>query len=50
MFDFSGDLYGKDMRVAFVAWLRAEEKFESLAALTTQMLRDAANAKDALAR
>ena len=50
LFDFTGDLYGKDMAVAFVAWLRAEEKFDSLAALTAQMLRDAENAKDALAR
>ncbi len=50
LFDFTGDLYGKAMTVTFVAWLRAEEKFDSLDALTTQMLRDAANAKDALAR
>ncbi len=41
LFDFSGDLYGKVMEVAFVAWLRAEEKFDSLKALTAQMLRDA---------
>ncbi len=49
LFDFAGDLYGKVMDVAFVAWLRAEEKFDSLEALTTQMLRDAVDAKRALA-
>ncbi len=48
LFDFSGDLYGKTMEVSFLAWLRAEEKFESLEALTTQMQRDAANARTAL--
>ncbi len=50
LFDFTGDLYGKTMAVAFVAWLRAEERFDSLEALTTQMLRDADDARDALAR
>ncbi len=49
LFDFSGDLYGKVMAVAFIAWLRAEEKFDSLEALTAQMLRDADDAKAALA-
>ena len=50
LFDFTGDLYGKTMAVAFVAWLRPEEKFDSLDALTAQMLRDAENARDALNR
>ena len=49
LFDFEGDLYGKTMDVAFIAWLRPEEKFESLDALTTQMLKDGADAKAALA-
>ncbi|WP_246725297.1 bifunctional riboflavin kinase/FAD synthetase [Beijerinckia sp. L45] len=49
LFDFSGDLYGKVMDVAFIAWLRSEEKFDSLEALTVQMLKDAADAKAALA-
>ena len=49
LFDFEGDLYGKMMDVAFIAWLRAEEKFDSLDALTVQMLKDAADAKAALA-
>jgi riboflavin kinase/FMN adenylyltransferase len=49
LFDFEGDLYGKTMEVAFVAWLRAEEKFDSLEALKVQMLRDVENARAALA-
>ena len=49
LFDFSGDLYGREMDVAFVAWLRGEEKFASLDLLTTQMHRDAARARAALA-
>jgi riboflavin kinase/FMN adenylyltransferase len=49
LFDFSGDLYGKVVHIAFIAWLRAEEKFDSLETLTVQMLRDADDAKAALA-
>ncbi len=49
LFDFEGDLYGKTMAVDFIAWLRAEEKFEDLDALKGQMLKDAADARDRLA-
>ena len=45
LFDFSGDLYGRHLRVEFVAKLRDEEKFDGLEALTEQMQRDAANAR-----
>lgn len=45
LFDFDGDLYGKTMSVDFVAWLRAEEKFDDLATLMAQMLKDAADAR-----
>lgn len=48
LFDFSGDLYGKAMEVSFYAWLRAEERFDSLDALKAQMLKDAVAAKQAL--
>jgi riboflavin kinase/FMN adenylyltransferase len=48
LFDFSGDLYGKKIEVAFVAWIRAEEKFASLAALTTQIAEDCERAKTIL--
>jgi riboflavin kinase / FMN adenylyltransferase len=45
IFDFSGDLYGKTLEVAFVGWLRGEEKFEGMEPLIAQMRRDADNAK-----
>ena len=37
------------MEVAFVAWLRGEEKFASLELLTVQMHEDAERARAALA-
>jgi riboflavin kinase/FMN adenylyltransferase len=49
LFDFSGDLYGKTMDVAFIAWLRPELKFDGLDALKTQMVKDAAQARALLA-
>lgn len=50
VFDFSGDLYGRQVDVAFVSWLRGEAKFDSLPALITQMDEDSARARDILAR
>ncbi|WP_051414048.1 bifunctional riboflavin kinase/FAD synthetase [Pseudoxanthomonas suwonensis] len=49
LFDFSGDLYGRHLRVEFVAKLRDEEKFPDLPTLTAQMHRDAAEARRILA-
>ena len=37
MFDFQGDLYGREIAVEFVAKLREEAHFASLEALTAQM-------------
>ena len=39
-FDFSGDLYGQEVEVAFHHFLRGEAKFDSLEALTAQMAKD----------
>jgi riboflavin kinase / FMN adenylyltransferase len=50
LFDFSGDLYGQQIDVAFIAWIREEAVFNSLEALTRQMREDSARARDALAR
>ena len=45
VFDFAGDLYGREIEVEFVAKLREEERFVDLAALTRQMHVDAAQAR-----
>ena len=45
VFDFSGDLYGREIEVEFAAKLREEQHFASLEALTVQMERDAADAR-----
>jgi riboflavin kinase/FMN adenylyltransferase len=48
-FDFSRDLYGQSIEVELVSFLRAEEKFDSLEALTAQMETDCAEAGKRLA-
>ncbi len=45
LFDFSGDLYGEFCSVSFFAYLRGEEKFDSLDALMVQMRQDEAEAR-----
>ena len=44
-FDFSGDLYGQDIAVEFVSFLRGEAKFKTLDALMAQMARDCDEAR-----
>ena len=48
-FDFSGDLYGQEIEVAFHHFLRGEAKFDSLDALVAQMDEDCAEARRLLA-
>ncbi len=48
-FDFSGDLYGQEIEVAFHHFLRPEAKFDNLDALTAQMDRDCREARRLLA-
>jgi len=43
--DFEGDLYGKQLEVAFVGRIRGEEKFGSLEALKSAIARDVAAAR-----
>jgi riboflavin kinase/FMN adenylyltransferase len=50
VFDFDGDLYGRELEVEFVAKLRDEIKFDSLDALKQQMKVDAAQARDLLTK
>jgi len=50
LFDFDGDLYGQTIDVAFIGWIRHEQKFESLETLKRHMLADGAQARDALKR
>ena len=49
IFDFRGDLYGTQLSVALVGYLRPEEKFNSLDELITQMDADSAAARAILA-
>jgi riboflavin kinase/FMN adenylyltransferase len=44
-FDFSGNLYGQEIEVAFHHYLRGEAKFDSLEALIAQMDKDCAEAR-----
>lgn len=48
-FDFSGDLYGQEIEVAFHHFLRPEAKFDGLDALVAQMARDCDEARRLLA-
>ena len=50
LFDFDGDLYGQTVDVAFIGWIRHEQKFESIEALKRHMTADVAQARDALKR
>ena len=50
VFDFSGDLYGRQLEIEFVAKLRDEVKFDSLEAMKVQMQIDAARARDLLSK
>jgi riboflavin kinase / FMN adenylyltransferase len=48
LFDFKGDLYGKQVGVEFVGWIRGEERFESVAELIVQMDADSLRARELL--
>jgi len=49
LFDFKGDLYGQQLDVAFIAYIRDELKFDGVDALIVQMNDDSAKARAALA-
>jgi len=45
IFDFDQDIYGQHVQVRFRSFIRGEEKFDDLEALTDQMKRDEAGAR-----
>lgn len=49
LFDFSGDLYGQHLSVAFIDYLRPELKFDGLPALMAQIDADCEQARTILA-
>ncbi|MBP6011167.1 MAG: bifunctional riboflavin kinase/FAD synthetase [Alphaproteobacteria bacterium] len=49
IFDYAGDLYGQQIVVAFIAYLRPEMKFAGLDALKAQIAKDGEEAKRRLA-
>jgi riboflavin kinase/FMN adenylyltransferase len=49
LFDFDGDLYGKQIHVSFIDRIRSEEKFKGLEELKAQLEQDREKAKQILA-
>ena len=50
LIDFEGDLYGQELRIAFLERMRGERRFDSVDALVEQMHRDVAQAREICAR
>jgi riboflavin kinase/FMN adenylyltransferase len=48
LFDFAGDLYGQEIEVELVSFIRPEAKFDTLEALTAQMAQDCDVARERL--
>ena len=46
LLDFSGDLYGQALRIAFLERMRGEKRFDSVDELVAQMHRDVGRARD----
>ena len=46
LLDFSGDLYGQEIRVAFYAHLRPEQRFPSVEAMKQEILRNAEQTRE----
>lgn len=44
--DFNGSLYGKDLRVELIKFLRCEQKFASIDALSAQVMKDSKKAAE----
>lgn len=48
LFDFNKDIYGDPLELIFIGYMRGEQKFESLQALTIQLKKDEEMAKSIL--
>lgn len=49
LFDYEGNLYGKEITVSLISFLRQEKKFESVDQLQAQIMTDTRRAKEILA-
>ena len=49
LLDFERDIYGKDLQLRFVRYLRPENKFENVDALVRQIERDVQQARELVA-
>jgi riboflavin kinase / FMN adenylyltransferase len=49
LLDFDGDLYDRELRIAFLARLRGERRFDTVEGLVEQMHRDVHDARAAAA-
>jgi riboflavin kinase/FMN adenylyltransferase len=50
LFDYTGDIYGRDMEIEFIALIRGDRRFDGAEALKAQMDQDCAKAREILAR
>lgn len=48
LFDFDGDIYGANLRVSLLHFIRPEQKFDGLEALTAQIAKDSDTAREML--
>ena len=48
LLDYSGNLYGRELEVEFVAHLREEQRFDSMELMVAQMHRDVELARERL--
>jgi riboflavin kinase/FMN adenylyltransferase len=50
LFDFGGDLYGREMEVEFIDFIRGDRKFRSVEELVVQMDQDIDKVRAVLAK
>ena len=48
LFDFDGDLYGRDIAVEFIDFIRQDRRFEGIEELRAQMEKDCERAREVL--